>query len=413
MQRVFVSSTVQDLARYRKAVSDSILQLGATVVAKEWFGARDERPKEECLRVIREECDVFVGFYAHRYGFIPDGDDLSITEQEYIQAVRARRPSLVYRVERDYRWPKAAIETGPGAGKLTEFLARIGEDRIYSTFTTPDSLAADVAADLGRYFLGDVAKTRFRRGMFHRPPAAWVSKADVTHERYKLVVFDLDGTLIRGNAFEFSWEAIWNTLMFAPEVAAALKRDYNKRAAAAAGVEERIDAYATWCERAVEMFRARRLSRDRLRQITAGMTLTVHCREAMARLRDAGIAIAIVSGGVNTFLEDAFPDYRDYVDFVFLNELTFGADGIIDGVVATSYDFQGKAEAIDLLCTRVGCSTQEVVFVGDRFNDLFALLKAGLGIAYPDNDDQAADAAEVVIQEDDLLLILPHVLRAH
>jgi len=85
-KRVFVSSTSVDLGEYRKRVQDAIKQLGAIDISMENFGARDERPKEECLRIIREESDLFVGIYAHRYGFIPKSDAKSITEQEYDEA---------------------------------------------------------------------------------------------------------------------------------------------------------------------------------------------------------------------------------------------------------------------------------------------------------------------------------------
>jgi len=206
MHRVFVSSTVQDLRRHRKAVFDSIDQLGATVVAMEKFGARDERPKEECLRIIREETDVFVGIYAHRYGFIPKGDVLSITQLEYEQAIRAKVPTFVYLVDPSHRWPLAHIDTGGSADKLSEFVERLQDDRICSQFTTPNYLAAEVAADLGRYFSGDPRKALVRHGLIHRPRRAWVSGARRSRQQFKVVVFDLDGTLLRGNGFEFSWE---------------------------------------------------------------------------------------------------------------------------------------------------------------------------------------------------------------
>jgi len=409
-RRVFISSTVQDLAAHRRAVQESVLQLGATVVAMEFFGARDERPKDECLRLVREETDVFVGIYAHRYGFIPDGDDISITEQEYLEALVARHPSFVYRVDKTYRWPKAQVEDGPGGAKLQAFLSRLADDRIYGKFTTPDSLAAEVAADLGRLFAGDATKAFVRTGLFHRPPVGWTSKAGETAETYKLVVFDLDGTLIRGNAFQFSWEAIWSELNISPRIQAEIKREYRRRAADAATAEERIDAYDDWCQAAVKMYREHHLTRDQVRGITSSMHLTKNCRKAMAALRKAGVAIAIVSGGVNTFLEDVFPDFREYVDFVYINELTFDDSGVIDGVISTAYDFQGKAEALEELCIRIACSSAEAVFVGDRFNDEPVLLRAGRGIAYPPNDDQARDAAEVVVRDDDLMKVLPHIL---
>lgn len=410
MQRVFVSSTIQDLRRHRTAVLAAIAQFGATAVALELFGARDARPKAECLRIIREETDLLVGIYAHRYGWIPEGDSLSITQQEYEQALRAKIPTLAYVVDQHHSWPDAQIDTGSSAESLGAFLQRIQEDRIYDRFTTPNKLATSVVADIGRFFTGDAQKTLVRHGLIHRPGPTWVSGARLNRQPYKLVIFDFDGTLLRGNAFEFSWEAIWNSLGFAESQQADLRREYRRRAGDGASAEVRIAAYQDWCDKACAMFRARGLTRDQLKALVEPMRLTVHCREALTALRQAGLATAIVSGGVNTFLEDAFPDFREYVDFAFINQLAFSEDGTLEGVLATAYDFQGKSDALDLLCKRVGCAPNEVVFVGDRFNDEYVLLKAGLGIAYPPNDYQARAAAEVIVEQDDLLRILPHIL---
>ncbi len=65
LQRVFVSSTYTDLREYRDAVQKAIRQLGSIDISMENFGAKDDRPKAECLRVIREESDLFVGIYAY------------------------------------------------------------------------------------------------------------------------------------------------------------------------------------------------------------------------------------------------------------------------------------------------------------------------------------------------------------
>ena len=49
--------------------------------------------------------------------------------------------------------------------------------------------------------------------------------------------------------------------------------------------------------------------------------------------------------------------------------------------IATSYDFQGKAEGLALLCEQVGCNSAETVFVEDHFND--AAIIPNLAIACP------------------------------
>lgn len=247
-------------------------------------------------------------------------------------------------------------------------------------------------------------------GIFHEPPAGWVSNARRNRLRYKVVALDLDGTLLRGDDFVFSWEAIWKYLGFGDTVQRDLRREYRRRSGANASPDERIAAYTEWCEKACAMFRKRELTRTQLKELSTQLHLTANCREALTRLRTAGFTIAIVSGGVNTFLEDAFDDFRDYVDFVFINQLTFAGDGALEGVVATAYDFEGKADALEHVCDRAGCSASEAVFVGDHHNDESVMLRAGLAIAYPSHDQLVTDASQERFENDDLLDILPKVL---
>lgn len=168
--------------------------------------------------------------------------------------------------------------------------------------------------------------------------------------------------------------------------------------------------YQDWCDSACDQFKSRGLTRDTLKKLCEPLGLTRNCREALAKLRAQGVVIAIISGGINTFLEDKFPDYREYVDFVFSNELVFSASGALDGVRATPFDFEGKAEALDIVCERVGCTAAEVVFVGDHFNDEAIMLKVDKAIAYPPKDPAVKGVSHASIVEDDLMAVVPHVL---
>lgn len=79
MASVFVSSTFTDLQEHRKAVDDALRRMKENSVVMEHFGARGQEPKEACFAEI-EQCQVFIGIYAHRYGYCPEGSDKSITE---------------------------------------------------------------------------------------------------------------------------------------------------------------------------------------------------------------------------------------------------------------------------------------------------------------------------------------------
>ena len=151
MKNVFVSSTFSDLSRHREAVRNGIRQLGLVDVSMEHLGARDQRPKDECLRLVRDESDLFVGIYAHRYGFVPPNDIISITESEYEAATLADIPRFLYLVDDEHPWRPADVDKGEPAEKLAHFKERLLTRHICRKFTTEDKLTAGVVADLGRH----------------------------------------------------------------------------------------------------------------------------------------------------------------------------------------------------------------------------------------------------------------------
>jgi Domain of unknown function (DUF4062)/prokaryotic YEATS domain len=147
---VFVSSTFVDLKNHRTAVCEAFRQGGFLDVAMEHLGARDERPQDECLRVVKEESHYFIGIYAHRYGYIPDGCTISITEAEYEAAGDANLKRLIYIVDPGTPWVPNNIDSGKSAKQLERFKKFLGKRHIWKKFTTPDNLAKNVLADLGR-----------------------------------------------------------------------------------------------------------------------------------------------------------------------------------------------------------------------------------------------------------------------
>lgn len=151
MTKVFVSSTFADLARHRAAVREGIRQFGAVDISMENLGARDERPKAECLRLVADDSDVFVGIYAHRYGFVPKGDDISITQSEYEAATLAGLPRFIYLVDEGYPWPPPMVDHGKAKNRLDKFKGHLLTNHICQKFTTEDNLNGRVVADLGRH----------------------------------------------------------------------------------------------------------------------------------------------------------------------------------------------------------------------------------------------------------------------
>ena len=180
--RVFVSSTFSDLKDYRATVQDAIRQLGAVDVSMEHFGARDARPCDECVRIIGEESDSFVGIYAHRYGHVPAGSKKSITEAEFDAAYRAKLPRFTYVIDEEALWNPKYIDSGHLLRCLQRFKRRLLAELIVKTFVTRDQLATSVAADLGRH-LATQQLTHVKQASPSRSKAALADAEEWSRQR--------------------------------------------------------------------------------------------------------------------------------------------------------------------------------------------------------------------------------------
>src|SRR5512135_624546 len=122
--RVFVSSTLQELADERAAVRDAILQLHLAPVMFE-LGARPHPPRD-LYRAYLGQSHVFVGIYGRKYGWVAPGASVSGVEDEY--RLSGQHPKLIY-IKR---------EAGGREPRLGELIQRIEADEsaTYREFTS-------------------------------------------------------------------------------------------------------------------------------------------------------------------------------------------------------------------------------------------------------------------------------------
>lgn len=145
--KVFISSTYIDLGEHRKAAHDALEKLDVQVIWMEAFGARPEDSTTACLKEV-EESDLFIGIYAHRYGYIPKDSTVSITEQEFDHAQKFDKPIFGFIVNEDHAWSPKHIEHDK-KDKLNTFLSKV-KKRPVDFFTTPDNLAQKIVSSIGR-----------------------------------------------------------------------------------------------------------------------------------------------------------------------------------------------------------------------------------------------------------------------
>jgi hypothetical protein len=141
--RVFLSSTYVDLAEHRAAVVAALARIDQAVVRMEVFGARPEEPMQACLHEV-ERGELFIGIYAHRYGYVPPGAETSITESELRHAESLHKPILCFVVDDDHPWPPKFIDRSTAAEKIFELKRYVTARWVRDAFTTPADLASKV-----------------------------------------------------------------------------------------------------------------------------------------------------------------------------------------------------------------------------------------------------------------------------
>jgi len=152
--KVYVSATQRDLLECRAAVHGATRRLGIEDIAMEAYVAEGRPPLDKCLEDVRR-CDLYIGLFAWRYGFIPPGADCSITEMEYREAVRLEKPCLIFLLAEDASWPGNLIDRGADGERILALRRELSGKHVCSFFTGPDDLDAKVTAALANFRHGE------------------------------------------------------------------------------------------------------------------------------------------------------------------------------------------------------------------------------------------------------------------
>src|SRR5215469_740451 len=149
--RVFISSTLEELAAERAAARRAIARLHLVPV---WYesGARPHPPRR-MYRAYLEQSQVFVGIYWQRYGWVAPGMGISGLEDEFRLA--GGKPMLLY-------LKRPAPDLEPRLAAMIDAIRAAGTVS-YRTFATPRELerllADDLAVLLSESFAGAAAST--------------------------------------------------------------------------------------------------------------------------------------------------------------------------------------------------------------------------------------------------------------
>ena len=173
LKKVMISSTALDLPEHRELVMKACLRQGMFPIMMEHMPASDAGVIEESLRIVNE-ADIYLGIFAYRYGYIPEGYDISITEMEYNCAVERGIPRLIFLMHEDHPLKAADVERGEGATKLDALKERLKGERVVNFFKSPAELQAQAIDSLSKLRQPDLTAFHYISDI-PEPPESYIA----------------------------------------------------------------------------------------------------------------------------------------------------------------------------------------------------------------------------------------------
>ncbi|MFT4009823.1 MAG: phosphoserine phosphatase SerB [Nocardioidaceae bacterium] len=190
-----------------------------------------------------------------------------------------------------------------------------------------------------------------------------VQPASLLRHGMRLIVMDVDSTLIQGEVIEMlaAEAGCLDEVARVTEQAMRGQLDFGQSLASRVALLEGLDATA-------------------LDRVYDSLVLAPGARTMVRTLRRLGYRFAIVSGGFSQITDKLAADLG--IHFAAANELEI-VDGRLTGrIVGDIVDRPGKAAALRRFAAEVGVPEAATVAIGDGANDLDMLAAAGLGIAF-------------------------------
>ncbi len=190
-----------------------------------------------------------------------------------------------------------------------------------------------------------------------------VERAGLARRAKRLIVFDVDSTLIQGEVIEMlaAHAGVEDEVRKVTEAAMRGEIDF------AESLRQRVDTLAGLDETVID-------------EVAERIELTPGARTTIRTLRRLGFRCGVVSGGFRQVIEPLAHELE--LDFVHANTLEV-VDGKLTGrVIGEIVDRPGKAVALRRFAAEAGVPMEQTVAVGDGANDIDMLNAAGLGIAF-------------------------------
>jgi phosphoserine phosphatase len=216
-----------------------------------------------------------------------------------------------------------------------------------------------------------------------------VQPAGLSRRAKRLIVMDVDSTLVQGEVIEMLAERAGVFAEVAEVTSAAMRGELD---------------FADALRRRVRLLAG--LPVSALHDVGSQVTLTAGARTLVRTLKRLDYRVAIVSGGFTQITDHLVHELG--IDYAAANTVQVSGGRLTGRLVEPILDRAGKAAAMVRFAEHAGVPLAQTIAIGDGANDVDMIAKAGLGVAFNAKPlvRDAADTAVNVPYLDTVLYLL-------
>jgi len=209
------------------------------------------------------------------------------------------------------------------------------------------------------------------------------------NQRFKLVIFDLDGTLTQERSI---WEYIHKRLGKWHGFAEAYQSQF---------LAGKI-SYEEFCERDAQVWKGMKV--EELLKIVETVPFHTGVDELIQYLKEKGLKLSMVSSGLSLLSNWVHKKYG--FDYSVSNDLLY-ANGVLTGKVKIQVYYDKKAEWVRRIMKKFEVRSEEVIAIGDSKGDIDMFQMVGFSIAFNSSCPDLDQIASMCIQSQNLADIIP------